>query len=152
VNRTERSLIVENGGKTLVSVAEARSTLLHYFESKAAFRRAVLEKFPWHADKNEWYARSLELLAEYVRGLPADDPTLRALASCPYLCGKEAAILDLPSDPSGTLTFHDQDATHAAPRGRAMETGDCAKWFASWAEVVMDEAKELAEAKQAEQR
>jgi hypothetical protein len=131
--------------KNKVEVASVRDTLVHYFEEKAAYRESLVERFPWHAGKNSGYAQSLGLMAKYVGGLPDDDPTLLALARCPHLYCPEADLWDLPNGGDGCPTSADTDVIHCGPRGEAMAPGECAEWFAGWAEGVMAEAKALSE-------
>jgi hypothetical protein len=132
------------------TVVEVRSTLVDYFEEKAAYRQSVAERIaerqPSDVAKNQAYAESLNRMASYVKGLPDDDLTLCALAECPYLYCEWAEMFQLPT--GGNATVFDIEAVHCGPRGKPMDSAECAEWFASWAEVVMAEAEVLSETDQ----
>jgi hypothetical protein len=122
-----------NDPKTLVDVAEVRSALVYYFEQKAAYREQFAENREWDT-KNAGYAKSLRLVVEHISKLPDDDPTLLALARCPHLYSPDVGGFDLPSS-----TGADMAAIHCGPRGRAMDAGACAEWFASWGQGLLEE-------------
>ena len=114
-----------------------REQLAFYFGGKAAFREELVKKFPWHAAKNDGYARSLRLVIAHIEGLLDDDPTLLALSACGPLWHEEGLSAAAPSA--------DNAAVHCGPRGWPMEPEGCAEWFAPWAAEAIEEAKELAD-------
>jgi hypothetical protein len=130
-------------GQTVV--AGVRSTLVDYFTQKADYRASLVERVPWDARKNSGYAQSLTVMAEYIAGLPDDDPTLTALAACQALYDPDIGF-DLPRPVEGHTPEYDASAVHCGPRGSSVAPADCIPWFKEWSAGLIAEAEDIAAA------
>jgi hypothetical protein len=102
-----------------------REELANDFEANANWRAnwASGSFRPMTDHKNTTYAESLRNLANYVRGLPDDDPVLMQLAK-----------IDLNLDNWHTHTIH------VGCRECSFAPSDCPKGFAEWAQPLIDHA------------
>jgi hypothetical protein len=128
---------------------EVRQYLSDWFADKALFREQMAAHAeergrPWDIGKNEAYALSLRHMSNYVARLRSNNPTLRALIACDALWDDDAGF-EIPSDPDGVQGIAEAEAIHCGPRGRALEPGDCRKWFARWAADLIAEAPQIRE-------
>jgi hypothetical protein len=132
--------------KAKVTAAEVRGYLEHYFEEKAVFQSSLAREKPWSAGKNGSYGESLSRLAAYVASLPDNDPTLKALASCPHLYDEDAKMFRLPQgDLERSRRFYDDHAVHCGPRGGVIDEADIPAWFTDWSKGLMAGAERLVE-------
>jgi hypothetical protein len=119
------------------TIAKVRAGLVSYLEGKAYWRQSVADQIakhqPWGVGKNENHAESLRRVANYVKGLPDDDPSLRSLADWP------ADVLDGCLEKIHTYTIH------CGRREYPMDHAECPAWFASFAKQMVDEMEEFLE-------
>jgi hypothetical protein len=119
------------------TVAKVRAALVSYLEGKAGWRQSVADQIaehqPWGVGKNENHAESLRRVANYVKGLPDDDLTLRSLADWPD------DVLECRLEKIHT------DTIHCGRPECPMDHEECPAWFASFAKDVVAEVKEFLE-------
>ena len=132
-------------------VGEARCGVVCDLEEKAAYRESLADRYPWDAGKNGSYAESIRLAAEFVSGLPDDDPSLLALARCEAMWPKWSGEFALPSGVDGMPSRASGEAIHCGPRGAVIDGAEIAAWFAGWVEGAVAEAEEEAEAQAEEE-
>jgi hypothetical protein len=111
-----------------------RDYLVYYFEEKQAFRRSKIT--PRDMGKNGRYADALAQIVAYIRGLPDDDPTLKALAECEAFNDPDAGF-GFPTALDGSPSVTDSGAIHCRCEP------DCAQWLMGWAQAAMSEAAEI---------
>jgi hypothetical protein len=125
----------------MIPISSVQNAVAEYLGEKADFRESK-EDEPWGGEKNASYAESIRRVAAYVRKLPQTDPTLRKLAACEALFFE--GLFDAPKNSFGQSQT-EADAIHCGPRGKVIEESECHEWFASWAEIAINEARQVQE-------
>ena len=128
---------------SVYDISTVRKSVAEFFSETAGCRESMARRFdkPWN-QKNTNYAESLEIMANYIEGLPDDDPTLRLLASCRELFFYDGAEFWQPQDENGQSETHDA-AIHIGVPWKVSDPEECVDEFKSWAETAMSEATKL---------
>ena len=140
--RDALTFLVVEGWKVPERIDSLKSFLIQYFGQKAEFRNSLSGDDREWLPKNECYARSIDMLVEYLSELPDDDETLLKLDEALYDPTAIDGVHEFPRTERGEPALFESEAIHFGPRGQTIKPEDIPGSFQSWAGYVLEHARE----------